>query len=427
MTDTPKRYKVLVLAYMVSPHRGSEYSVGWNYATHMSKLHDLTILYGAAGDHMGDVDELQRHLADHPVPGARFVDVLPGPMARLLNSLNRRGILPFTFYFAYAAWHRKVYRVARRLVQEEHYDLVHYLNPIGFREPGWLWKLDLPYLWGPIGGANKVSPYMMEALSVSGKLKYGFRELANYIQLHWNPRLRRALQHTDQLAVTTTEIRKVFRRIYKKESYYVPENGILALKKLNRPKFHNARQPRFIWIGRIDDGKALNIFLKALTLVKASVGVDIVGDGPLRPRMEAYANRLGLTNLVWHGQLERSKVMELMNWASLNVITSVSEGNPTTIWEAMSMGVPTIAPNHCGMADVLCPYCGIKINLAPMNEFIPDFASQLDRIARRTQDRLDLGETTTECARQHDWETRTEDFEILYSQTIAIWKRKQLR
>ena len=49
---------ILVLAYAVSPIRGSEYSVAWNYVTQMSKYNRLTVLYGCAGEHMGDFEEM---------------------------------------------------------------------------------------------------------------------------------------------------------------------------------------------------------------------------------------------------------------------------------------------------------------------------------------------------------------------------------
>jgi hypothetical protein len=28
------------------------------------------------------------------------------------------------------------------------------LNMIGYREPGYLWKLNVPFVWGPMGGTN---------------------------------------------------------------------------------------------------------------------------------------------------------------------------------------------------------------------------------------------------------------------------------
>ena len=48
-----KKKHILVLAYMLSPYKGSEFSVAWNYVTEMSKDNNLTVLYGISGKHMG--------------------------------------------------------------------------------------------------------------------------------------------------------------------------------------------------------------------------------------------------------------------------------------------------------------------------------------------------------------------------------------
>ena len=49
---------ILVLAYAISPSKGSEYAVAWNYVTAMSRYHRLTVLYGTSGEHMGDTVEM---------------------------------------------------------------------------------------------------------------------------------------------------------------------------------------------------------------------------------------------------------------------------------------------------------------------------------------------------------------------------------
>ena len=63
---------ILVLAYAVSPSKGSEYAVAWNYVTAMSCYHRLTVLYGTSGEHMGDTVEMERYLREHPVPNVTF-------------------------------------------------------------------------------------------------------------------------------------------------------------------------------------------------------------------------------------------------------------------------------------------------------------------------------------------------------------------
>ena len=51
--------KIIALTYSISPIRGSEYSVGWNYVSRMSKHYDIYCIYGLAGDHMGDLQEIE--------------------------------------------------------------------------------------------------------------------------------------------------------------------------------------------------------------------------------------------------------------------------------------------------------------------------------------------------------------------------------
>jgi len=96
-----KRKTILVLAYSISPVRGSEYSVGWNYVKEMSLTNDLIVLYGLAGDHMGDVSEVEDSVLCQNMPNVQFIAVRPSLITNFLNRLNRKGILVYTFYFAY--------------------------------------------------------------------------------------------------------------------------------------------------------------------------------------------------------------------------------------------------------------------------------------------------------------------------------------
>lgn len=52
------RKKILLLAYQISPFRGSEYSVAWNYLLEMSQEHDITVIYGKSGNGIGEFDSL---------------------------------------------------------------------------------------------------------------------------------------------------------------------------------------------------------------------------------------------------------------------------------------------------------------------------------------------------------------------------------
>ena len=420
--DRPRaRRKVLVLAYVISPFRGSEYSVAWNFVTQMSRWCDITVLFGASGPHMGDVDEIQDYLRQHAVPNVRFVPVAPGRLANLLNQANRKGWLTYSFYFAYRLWHQQAYRRAVELVRAERFDLVHYLGPIGYREPGYLWQLGLPYVWGPIGGANNLPRQLAAALPWSGKLKLTLRAAVNWFQLRFSWRVRRALSRVDVLLTATTENQALFRDVLGKDSLYLPENGIVGPIALDRAKFADLGTIQLIWIGSVEARKALRILVEALARCRTAgrFRVHVVGDGPLRAGLEAQVRASGLAaRFVWHGQVARGQVQALLARSHLHVVTSVSEGNPTTIWEAMSRGVPTLTIDHCGMHDTVTAASGIKIPLSDYDGLVEAFARRLDDLAARPEQLTALAEGVLAEAPRHHWDRRPAFFLARYEEAI---------
>ena len=70
------------------------------------------------------------------------------------------------FYKYYKEWQWKTYLMAKDICKEEKIDVLHQLNMIGFREPGYLWKLSqengVPFVWGTYRWAETV-PYGLPA------------------------------------------------------------------------------------------------------------------------------------------------------------------------------------------------------------------------------------------------------------------------
>ena len=419
--------KILVLAYAISPTRGSEYSVAWNYVINMSKDNELVVLYGTSDSHIGDFFELKQFLESSSVANVRFVEVNPTKIGNFLNLLNKKNIFVYSFYLAYNLWHKQAYNIAKDLVANEDFDLIHYLVPIGYREPGYLWKLNLPYIWGPIGGTKNLSIKLLKALPLSGKLKLGFRAIINILQIRINLRLKMALNRADVLMTATTTDQNNFRNIYGVESYYFPENGIvneIYSEKRNKSSYNIIK---LVWIGRIDENKALIILLEALKKMNCrnQFELHIIGDGNLKDSLMNFSKKNMLTkNIIWHGAINRAKVFELLSKSHIHIITSVTEANTTVIWEAMSAGVPTISLDHCGMHDTICEKCGIRIKINSYEQVIIDLAFQLDRLVSNPTEIEILSKGVTECAKKYTWEKRTEFFNKMYELAIENWKNK---
>ena len=94
-------------------------------------------------------------------------------------------------------------------------------------------------------------------------------------------------------------------------------------------------------------------FLRAAAIVLRRVPEAvflIVGDGPLRPGLEAAAAELGIAQAVrFLGT--RSDIPGLLAAMDVFVLTSQMEANPVSILEAMATSRPVVAPNVGSIAE----------------------------------------------------------------------------
>jgi len=84
----------------------------------------------------------------------------------------------------------------------------------------------------------------------------------------------------------------------------------------------------------------------------ANVNLLILGEGPERKNLE---NRIALLKLQERVYLPgyRDNVQDYLPYGNLFVLSSISEGLPITLLEAMQMGIPVVATSVGGVPDVL--------------------------------------------------------------------------
>jgi colanic acid/amylovoran biosynthesis glycosyltransferase len=131
------------------------------------------------------------------------------------------------------------------------------------------------------------------------------------------------------------------------------------------PRPPGGERLRVLTIGRLVEKKGTEWLLRAMHMFgRIAPGSDaelaIVGDGPLRPELEALANRLGLSDRVaFRGALPHSEISEELSRADVFALPSVvavdgdMEGIPVSIMEAMASGVPVIATRHSGIPELI--------------------------------------------------------------------------
>lgn len=114
-------------------------------------------------------------------------------------------------------------------------------------------------------------------------------------------------------------------------------------------------------VGRLVPVKNHELFFQALRAFGAAAperswSALIVGDGPLRPRLERTAEALGLNGRVqfcgWQNALD-----SVYNGVHVVCLTSKNEGTPVALIESLAAGRPVIATDVGGVGELLGAYC----------------------------------------------------------------------
>ncbi len=400
---------ILLLAYCVSPTKGSEYSVAWNYITNMSRTNRLVVLYGKSDREMGNFDEMNDYLQTNRLDNVQFVQVKSqskwGNEGVIYKSSLKAKIFDF---MSYREWHYQAYLAASSIIKEEKIDIVHFLCPIGFKEPGYLYKLPLPYVWGPINGAHPRPQALLKALPLKQRVISTLRNITHKTMLRTSPNVSKAIKSSSLVFAATPFTKKQIDQFFGVESIYLPENAIPKIEQSYPVERLSNQSLRLVWIGRLDYNKNLSLLLDVLEMLpEIDIELNVVASGYLESYLKSnYDFKHKKPKVVWHGHVSRDEVQKILRSSHLHIITSLGEATTTVIWEAMANGIPTITLDHCGMSGVIDETCGVKIPINNHTQVKQDFAAAIKKFYETPELIKQFSKATLKHAENYIYERR---------------------
>lgn len=172
--------------------------------------------------------------------------------------------------------------------------------------------------------------------------------------------------------------------------------------------------PRLVMVARFEPQKDHETLLRALaTLRDLHWSLSLLGDGPLLDRMSALAAELGIDDRIEFCGYQPA-VASVLAESQIFVLATNWEGLPLTIVEAMRAGLPVIASNVGGVAELiddgetgcLVPARDVDALAAALRPLIADAALR-SRLGAAGRAKYRAGFT----------------FEHMYRKTIAVYDR----
>ena len=408
-----RRLKILVGCYACDPNYGSEPGMGWNFVSNLAKFHEVHALV----EEHEFKETLTAYAKTHP-EAVRNITFHYIPR-RHHNTL--RVIWPPSYYWFYRAWQKKAYQLAQQLDETEHFDAVYQVTISGFREPGFLWKLGQPFIWGPLGGFTDTPWCLLRCLGLYGAIYFGLRNIANAVQKRWGFSARAAAAHAHTILTSTTKAVEEIRRFWHRDAILMNEVGLETTHTHYTPQPHCPGEPlRICWAGEHIPRKALDLLLRALPLCQEKMELHVLSKGPRMEAWKALSQHLGLEHIVtFHGFVPREEAFRIMGTSHVFCITSVREDTSTVVFEAFRYGLPIIALDHCGFSAVIDDTCGIKISIHSHSQVIADYARHLDFLATHEDERARLSAGALLRCQSFTWEAKMEVLNRIFAEATS--------
>jgi glycosyltransferase involved in cell wall biosynthesis len=113
----------------------------------------------------------------------------------------------------------------------------------------------------------------------------------------------------------------------------------------------NLPRPLLVCAARLEPQKDIPTLLNAMALLP-ECGLALAGDGPLRPALEAQAEKLAITSRVrFLGRI--AEIPQLLAAADLYVQPSLYEGFPRATGEAIAAGLPLVVSDGPGFHELV--------------------------------------------------------------------------
>lgn len=233
----------------------------------------------------------------------------------------------------------------------------------------------------------------------------------------------RLLRHAfSQIVTVSQDIRTVFlqRHGFPGPMVKLIYNGIELLPEMAVTAHSPAQGPVHIGtVGRMVPVKDFRLFLEIAAELRRhndNICFSILGDGPMREELVKRAEKLGLQDCL---RFEKPRPDPVPYYRSLDIYlnTSVHEGLPLSLLEAMACGKPVVAPNVGGIPELLAQG---EHGFLVTSRQVDAFAAPCLRLIHDKGLRLRLGELAAQhVARNFSSVEVTKAYRTLYCRLLS--------
>lgn len=343
--------KILLSAYACEPGKGSEPEVGFRTMLAAASQHDVWVLTRS-----NNIDSLGRAVVREP--HADRVHLVGIEASKAALWLKARDLLPVQAY--YHLWQRAAEQAALRLDHQIGFDVVHHITFASYWARTGVAVLDVPMVWGPVGGAVRTPRGFGRLLGMRGLVSELVRSTARRLVWRLNRQVRSRRAKTLALAQNPDTAARLsllgeVRVVTNATAVRAPTHG----KPVTRSR-------DVVCAGRLIPWKGGVLAVRTMReLQGASATLVFYGDGPEAKRIERLAERLGVA-IRMAGAVDRDHLLDVIGSAPVLLHTALHEEAGLAVAEALALGTPVVCLDHGGPGRLVRAWSSVpSVAVAP--------------------------------------------------------------
>ncbi|MDP9039230.1 MAG: glycosyltransferase [Acidobacteriota bacterium] len=406
-SETPQnRPAILLMVYDCAP----EVSAGWMRVVDAAQEFDVHAIVSA--ESLATIEGAGR--AAPLAPAIRFhtprLDAVHRALTRLGATRDRNPL-------AYRHWQHLAFRQAQALHRVHCFSLVHQVNLDGVVEPGFAWRLGIPFVWGPADGTERVPAAFLSGMTFAEQIAERARALRVRLALGGR-HVRQASRQAAVLLAAHSGARQDFERIFRRPLEVLPAAGLASVQRPETARFRGSGPLRLLWAGTFAQPDSLPLLLEAIANLGHDVNyrLHILGAGPLEAEWKALASEMGVRGrCTFLGDPGALGLAAQLGDAHLLVSTRLRGGPCGPILEALGRGVPVMCFDQHAAGDIVTSACGLKIALTHPGQAVAGMASALRALAQDRTPLLRLSAGACDRARNFLWRENSARMLAIYN------------
>jgi glycosyltransferase involved in cell wall biosynthesis len=356
--------RILLSAYACEPNKGSEPGVGWNWALEIEKLgHKVWVL-----TRRNNKESIQNYYRLNTKP--ENLNFIYYDLPKWLSWWKKGGRGVYLYYFL---WQIGAFFSAKSAKKTIDFDLVQHITFVAVRQPSFMGLLDIPFIFGPVGGGERAPYLLRKGFGLKGWIKDWLRDVANFV-VRFDPLMHLTFGSATQILTTSEQTKQLIPKIYHHKTNIQLAIGFdRSSTNNNNVKSQEDDKPfRLLYVGRFEHWKGMGIGIKAyakLLALNSNVTLTMIGKGPDKYRWNKLSVDLGIDHkIIWIDWISQVTLDAMYKEYDLFLFPSLHDSGGMVVLEAMSHSLPVVCFNLGGPGVLVNDSCGINIDVEDLTE-----------------------------------------------------------